>query len=110
MGNGLGMDSSLSLVVAAAQLPWVLLALAGVVVAAVRWHRHPLTSLLVVSGLGVQLLVRVSSVVLGRAGVLGGNWWWAAQAFVGTLGSAALLAAVFVERGDGSAGPPKQRW
>lgn len=97
---------------AAGQAPWFLVALGACIVAAVRWSKHPMASLLVVVGLGVQFLARMSSMVLPRllAGSESLNLVFFAQGVVGTLGLGAILAAVFVDRGGAVTDAPRVRW
>ncbi len=105
------MSGASGLLLSLFQLPSLLVSLAAIVFAAVRWSRHPMASLLVVLGAGISLLARATAVVLPR--VLSGDrlWWvYAAQGLVGTLGWAMVVAAVFVDRARPGTEPPAQRW
>lgn len=98
-------------IIGLAQLPALLVSIGAIVVAAVRWTRHPLASLLVATGAGIGLVARALAVVLPRLVSPGSlSWIFAAQGLIGTLGFAMVVTAVFVDRGRPGTEPPRQMW
>jgi hypothetical protein len=101
-------DSGAAFIIGLAQLPALLVSLGAIVVAAVRWTKHPLASLLVATGAGIGLVARAVAMVLPRIVSPGSmSWVFAAQGLIGTLGFAMVVAAVFVDRERAGAQPPR---
>ena len=82
------------------QVPLVLLFTVGIVLAIIRWQRHPLASLLLVVGATIELLLAVAYTVLPYALENNGSMMAAFSVLrlVGLVGTALVMAAVFVER------------
>ncbi len=95
------------------RLPYILICVAGLVVALMRWSRHPRTSLLALLGSATLLLSSLATIVVYDLVSLAINRWamameraetlFTATSFVAftvdAIGVALLLVAVFRERG-----------
>jgi hypothetical protein len=106
----MSMDMLLSLATLA---PWLLLWVVAGVLAAVWWTRHPLVSALVVTGSVIHILTGIAGRVMPMLMVQRGEsvsalgLYSAAIGLVGLVGSACLVAAVFVGRqGSGASSVP----
>ncbi len=102
----------MSLVSVATQLPFLLVWLAGAVVAMVRWERHPLVSGLVLVGAGIEVLMGVARIALpmmaqqrgmpiSQMGLVYGGLGCVSEIAIGLV-----LTAVFIER-TGAATPQR---
>lgn len=103
------MHSNYSMAMALMQLPMLLAAVMALVVAVVRWPRHPMTSMLVVIGVGLQILARAGTFAAARQVGAENQWVFVGVAAVGALGGLFLLAAVFTERSAPGTGAPQPR-
>ena len=85
----------------------LIIEVAGIALAVLRWPRHPLASLLFVCGAAVRVMVTVGYAVLPRVLEASGSQLMlpllAGLGLVGNVGLALAVAAVFADRP--SAGP-----
>ncbi len=83
-------------------IPWVALWLAAGVLAALRWNRHPLVSLLVVVSAALHVVTSVGSsllpLTLAQRTMTERMIVSSALGVIGLLASGCLVAAVFVGR------------
>ena len=94
-----------------ANLPF--LAICGVAgaLAVARWDKHPTASILVVTGVGIQVMTRVASLAVplvmnrGSYDASSMGFVFTAIGIVSSIGFACLVAAVFADR-DSRTGPP----
>jgi len=97
-------------------LPFFAAYLVAAVLALGRWNRHPMTSVLVLTGAGISVFARLATLalpaVLAAAGGDAGSTLWLGFALTGLLSSAGLaclVAAVFTDRSTKSDPPAQPR-
>lgn len=92
-------------------LPFLAICIVAGALAVARWDKHPTASVLVVTGVGIQLMTRVAGIalpmVMTREGMPTSSLGllYGAVGLVGSIGFACLVAAIFVDR-DTRNGPP----
>ncbi len=83
-------------------LPALIIEVVGIVLAVLRWQRHPLASLLFVCGAAVRVMATVGYAVLPRLLMGTGSGMMlpllGALGLVGNVGLALAVAAVFADR------------
>ncbi len=82
-------------------VPALVLDVVGLVLALVRWQRHPMTSLLFVVSTVIRVTAQLAAFVVPMTGGFesgGLRWLFMLTGLAGHVGGALLIAAVFVER------------